>query len=248
MPLKEEMEKQGQWLFRWRSYLPLLLLPFLVLALINSGNVERGFGEAAGTVWAAFSILVSLLGLVIRCLTIGYAQKGTSGRNRQEQKADALNTTGMYSIVRHPLYLGNFFVMLGFVLFVEVWWFVIIAGLAFWLYYERIMITEERFLLAQFGDRYLEWANRTPAFLPKFANWQKPDLSFSYKKMLRKEDSTLLMIVLSFVFLGIAGDVLSGRRVDFGPVWITLIAIGIGISLMLRIIRKNTRLLVTEDR
>jgi protein-S-isoprenylcysteine O-methyltransferase Ste14 len=248
MPLKEEMEKQGQWLFRRRSYLPLLLLPVLLLALLDSGSVERAFGAVVGTIWAAFSILVSLLGLAVRGLTIGYAQKGTSGRNTEQQKADALNTSGMYSIVRHPLYLGNFLVLLGMALFVAVWWFMIIAILAFWLYYERIMITEEGFLLGQFGDQYLEWSNRTPAFLPKLANWQKPNLSFSYKKMLRKEDSTLLMIVLSFTFLAVAGDALSGRRLDFDPVWITLIAIGAAIPLVLRIIRKNTRLLATEDR
>ena len=248
MPLKEEMERQGQWLFRWRSYLPLLLLPILILALINSGGIERIFGAAVGTIWTALSITVSLIGLAIRCLTIGYAEKGTSGRNTEQQKADALNTTGMYSIVRHPLYLGNFLVLLGFLLFVEVWWFVIIAVLAFWLYYERIMVTEEGFLLEQFGDQYLEWANRTPAFLPRFAGWQKPQLSFSYKKMLRKEDSTLLMIVLSFTFLGLAGDLLSGTRVDFDTAWIAPIAIGIAISLMIRIIRKSTRLLATEDR
>jgi protein-S-isoprenylcysteine O-methyltransferase Ste14 len=248
MPLKEEMENQGRWLFRWRSYLPLLLLPILILALIDSGGIDEVFGGVADAFWMALSVFVSLLGLAIRCLTIGYAQKGTSGRNTEQQKAEALNTTGMYSIVRHPLYVGNFFVMLGFALFVEVWWFVIIAVLAFWLYYERIMITEEQFLRKQFGDRYIDWADHTPAFLPKFANWQKPDWSFSYKKMLRKEDSTLLMMVLSFTFLAIAGDLLSGRRVDFDPFGITLIVFGIVISLAIRILRKNTRLLATEDR
>lgn len=33
MPLREEFERTGQWLFRWRSYLPLLLFPPVVAAL-----------------------------------------------------------------------------------------------------------------------------------------------------------------------------------------------------------------------
>ena len=34
--------------------------------------------------------------------------KNTSGRNTHDQVADSLNTSGIYSIVRHPLYVGNF--------------------------------------------------------------------------------------------------------------------------------------------
>ncbi|MDI6728972.1 MAG: hypothetical protein QMD44_08640 [Thermodesulfovibrionales bacterium] len=33
MALKEELEKHGEWLFKWRSYLPLLILPVVLIAL-----------------------------------------------------------------------------------------------------------------------------------------------------------------------------------------------------------------------
>lgn len=48
---------------------------------------------------------LSLAGQIIRAIAIGTSNKNTSGRNTQEQVAEALNTKGIYSTVRHPLYL-----------------------------------------------------------------------------------------------------------------------------------------------
>lgn len=45
--------------------------------------------------------------------TIGQVPKGTSGRNTSQQVADTLSTDGVYSVVRHPLYLGNFLMCMG---------------------------------------------------------------------------------------------------------------------------------------
>jgi len=51
----------------------------------------------------------------------------------------------MYSMVRNPLYLGNFFMGLAPVLFMHTWWLCVIYVLAFILYYERIIVKEEAF-------------------------------------------------------------------------------------------------------
>src|SRR5689334_21586787 len=83
-------------------------------------------------------------------------------------------TTGMYSLVRHPLYLGNYFLWLGVVLVSRVWWAPVLAILVFWLCYERIMFAEEAYLRQQFGDAFGEWAQRTPAVLPAFTHWRPP--------------------------------------------------------------------------
>jgi len=108
MALREDLEKQGNWLFRYRSYLPLLAIPLFLVALRNSEQLERIFGRSVEMIWGVVSVGISFLGLFIRCLVAGYAPRGTSGRNTKSQVAEVLNTTGMYSIVRNPLYLGNF--------------------------------------------------------------------------------------------------------------------------------------------
>ncbi len=100
-------------------------------------------------------------------LTVGFAPKNTSGRNTAAgQMADELNVTGIYSIVRHPLYVGNFFMWLGPVLFLRSVWFTIVFCLVYWLYYERIMFAEEQFLRRKFGDAYDKWSEKVKAFIP----------------------------------------------------------------------------------
>lgn len=61
------------------------------------------------------------------------------------------NTTGMYSIVRHPLYLGNFFVGFGIVLICSSVWLAVVFCLLFVVYYERLMFAEEEFLRTSSG-------------------------------------------------------------------------------------------------
>lgn len=60
--------------------------------------------------------------------------------------------------------------------------FVLIFVLSYWVYCERIMYAEEQFLKRKFADSYREWSCGVPAFLPRFGNWVKPSLSFSWKK------------------------------------------------------------------
>jgi hypothetical protein len=48
MALREDLEKKGAWLFKWRSYFPLLLMPLFIIALRNSRLIERIFGDCRG--------------------------------------------------------------------------------------------------------------------------------------------------------------------------------------------------------
>ena len=79
-----------------------------------------------------------------------------------------LNLTGIYATVRHPLYLGNFLIWIGISTYVFNPLFIVIISLIFWLYYERIMFAEERFLERKFKDDYLNWSIGVPAFVPSF--------------------------------------------------------------------------------
>lgn len=248
MALREHIEKQGNYLFRWRSYWPLLFVPLLLIALRNSEYLEKVFGDSVNNFWQIFSVSISFLGFAVRCFTIGFIPRGTSGRGRSIQTAETLNTTGMYSIVRNPLYLGNFIIFLGIMLFVEVWWLALIVFLVFWIYYERIIFAEEEFLRKKFGDVFLEWAQKTPVFFPKFRNWKKPDLSFSLKTVLRRESSTFFAIVTSFTFLDISTDWFAEGKFELSLPWTILFIISLIIYLILIILKKKTKILNVNDR
>ena len=198
--------------------------------------------------WEFFCLLVSFLGLGIRIHTIGHAPQGTSGRNTQSQVAHTLNTTGMYSIVRHPLYLGNFFMGLGIALFVHLWWFALIYTLAFWLYYERIMLTEEAYIRGQFGDAFVSWANVTPAFVPDVRKYLKPGLPFSLKNVLRREYNGFLAVILLLFLLDTAGGWIVDKTVKADQMWVILLGAAFIIWMTLRALKKWTTLLNVNGR
>jgi protein-S-isoprenylcysteine O-methyltransferase Ste14 len=246
MTLREEFEKSGNWLFRHRSNLPLLMIGIMILSMRNFHYL--GHSEMLDRLWEGFCFFVSFLGLGIRILTIGHTPGGTSGRNTREQIADTLNTSGMYSIVRHPLYLGNFFIWLGISLFAHQWKLTLICILFFWVYYERIMFAEEAYLMRKFGKSFDDWANKTPAFIPNFKKWKKPELPFSLRNVLKREYNGFFVIILSMFSLEMIGNIFAEGKLKFDLIWCIILAIGFLVWTTLRTLKKKTMLLHVEGR
>ena len=199
MALIQSMEKQGNFLFKYRGQFPILLfvlaIPFIYStdynAISKQGQVYFGY----------FAIALSIIGFIIRFYTIGTTTKGTSGRNTSSQVATVLNSKGVYSVVRHPLYLGNYLIWLGIAVFTFNVYFIVIMSLLFWLYYERIMFAEERFLESKFGDDFLNWSNVVPAFIPSFLKFTRSEIPFSLISVLRREYASILSSIIGFVFV-----------------------------------------------
>jgi len=246
--LRDELVRQGNSLFSRRTYAPFLLLPVLLVALMNADILERVAGDRIDACWKVLCAGIALGGIAIRCLVAGFVPAYTSGRNVKQQEAASLNTTGIYSIVRHPLYLGNFLSMLGVVAFLEVWWFAVICCLAFWLYYERIILAEEEFLSRRFGTAFRSWANTTPAFLPRFRQWRRASLPISWKTMVRREFSGLCLVMAWFVLLEILGDGLAEHEWAF-DMWTKIVfTFGLITYVTLATLKRTTRVLHVDGR
>ncbi len=237
MPLKEEHERVGNWLFRWRSYFPLLVLGLLLIGMKDFTYIDEN--HDLDLIWESFYLIVSFIGLGIRGLVIGYAPEGTSGRNALSQKAVSLNKRGLYSVVRHPLYFGNFFIWLGISLFVRHWTLSIICMLIFWLYYERIILAEEEFLRRTFGTEYEIWADGTPCFFPRLNQWQKPERPFSWRKALKDEYSGFFAIIFTFTVLEMIGDLIVEGKIKFDIEWCVLFLFGLVTYVVLRTMKKT---------
>jgi len=248
MALREEMEQQGLWLFKWRSYLPLLILPLLIFAMRDFEVLERYMGAKVSDIWESLAVIISFMGLGIRCMVAGYVPRGTSGRNTQTQVASTLNSTGMYSICRNPLYLGNFVIMIGITLFLQTWWLALIVWVGFWLYYERIIFAEEAFLRNKFGDTFLNWAAKTPMIIPRFKNWQKPALPFSLKTMLRREFTTYMATVAPFFFIELIGSSIEKKRLFVHSSWLIFFIVSLIIYNVFFFLKKKTHILDVEGR
>lgn len=216
MALIEEFEKQGSFLFRWRSYIPGLIV-FLSLFYLNQHTYPYGEYKYH-LIYGGFCFLISLFGLFIRCFTIGFVPAMTSGRNTKKQVAEVVNQTGIYSLIRHPLYLGNFFMFLGIVLFLRNLSYTLIFILFYWLYYERIMFTEEQFLRQKFGSKYLQWANRTPALIPNFSEYHSPDMEFSFRNVLKREYPSLFGILIMFWLYDVILILVKSKDLEFSNI------------------------------
>ncbi|MDR2026842.1 MAG: isoprenylcysteine carboxylmethyltransferase family protein [Prevotellaceae bacterium] len=245
MDLQEQLEYQGNWLFKYRGILPVIILIAGIIVLIYSElNPVKFFKDIASFMdyYTIACIFICLTGLAIRVYTVGYTPDNTSGRNTSEQIAETLNRTGIYAIVRHPLYVGNFLMWLGIALAVQNFWFVFVFALVYWIYYERIMYAEEQFLRRKFGQAYLEWAERTPAFIPNFKLFVKPATPFRWKKVLKQEKNGLLALFVIFSLFDFIGEFVR-KKYDFNFALYIICFITIILYCVLRYLKKNTQLL-----
>lgn len=75
-----------------------------------------------------------------------------------------LQTRGIYSLSRHPFYLGFIFILLSSCLF-NPHYLNILAFIGAWTIHHFIMIEEEKFLISQYGDEYLQYAKRVKRYV-----------------------------------------------------------------------------------
>lgn len=241
MKLLDHFSRSGDLFFRWRSYLPLLLLPVFVASFIGARYPFDS--HLLDLVWEVACFLFSLAGLAIRVFTVGSAPRGTSGRNTREQKAEILNTTGAYSVVRHPLYLGNYLVALGMSFFSRTWFLPIIVSLTALLYYERIAVREEEYLERKFGEEFRRWAAEVPAMMPNLRNYQPPVLPFSWMKALGREFYGIFIVTTSFFILDVIQEFAITGRLAFDTVWASVFVLSAFFFVTMWTLKKRTGLL-----
>lgn len=172
-----------------RQGLGLLLLP-----------VCAWFVVAGSTGRVALGLALALVGELWRIYAAGVIYK-----NKQ------LATTGAYSLIRHPLYFGNFLVLGGFTL-ASAHWGVIIAVVAFLLFYYPAAIRYEDTKLERlFGEDWRAWSRRTPAVFPTALRWRaNPDAEWSARQSLLRNGElpvTVFLLICALLLLYRAGVV-----------------------------------------
>ena len=115
---------------------------FLYIFLTTLGLILVGVG-AMGRVWASMYIS-------------GYKDKD-------------LVTEGAYSIVRNPLYVFSFIGAVGVACATGSLLWIALLTLGFFIYYPLTMVDEEQRLAARYGQKFTDYARRTPRFVPTFS-------------------------------------------------------------------------------
>lgn len=131
------------WAARWRVPLGFVLgIAFVILSHPAAGFLIAG-------------AITAFLGLLLRACAAGYLEKSR-----------ALATSGPYRYTRNPLYLGSFFMGLGFAVAARSWVLGLVFVCFFILIYGPVMRREESFLRRQFGEPYERYANHVSLFFP----------------------------------------------------------------------------------
>jgi protein-S-isoprenylcysteine O-methyltransferase Ste14 len=242
----ETARRLGALLFRYRSYIPPLLLVILAAALWADRDGRPGPGLEGR--FLGLGLVPIALGFLIRAAVVGTAPRGTSGRSTLEQVAESLNTTGLYSVIRHPLYLGNFFLWVGLAITTGVWWAPPAIALAFVLFYRPIVATEEAFLARAFGEEFTRWAAATPGYWPNLRRWRPSRLPFRVKIVLRQEYYGFFIVVLFVVVLEAVASITFGAGWRLDPPWLIALGAATLIAGLLRWLQRNTSFLDVEGR
>jgi protein-S-isoprenylcysteine O-methyltransferase Ste14 len=247
MPLLQEMEQQGLVLFKYRGTLPVIIILAGLAVYVNTKLSRSEITFMSEQNYEFVCLAVALFGGFIRAYTVGYTPFNTSGRNIDGQVADTVNTNGIYSIVRHPLYVGNFFCSLGIAMLTQNLWFVLFFVMVYWVYYERIMVAEEQFLTKKFGARYTDWASVTPAFIFNFKLWKKPQWPFKILKVIRGEKNIFFYIFLIiFIFTAVGEYAVKGKIEFQRPYWAIACGCWVVIYLILKLLKNYTKVLNDE--
>jgi protein-S-isoprenylcysteine O-methyltransferase Ste14 len=182
MSLNKSIEHLGNQLFKYRGFVPVVFAvgAFCFQLIDNTERLSYGLVEE-------ITFFLVVLGHLIRALTVGHRSMQTSGRNRSHQVAEVLNTKGMYSIVRHPLYLANILIWVGWTTLLCIPWLIVVATFVFVVYYLFIMYAEEQFLRGKFGQDYERWHRRTPRLIPNPFLYASSSNDFSWRIVFKNE-------------------------------------------------------------
>ncbi len=120
-----------------------------------------------GNLFKMLGIILILIGTALasisgRSLTV----KGRNG-NLPRGTTNKLVENGLYAYVRHPAFDGFFFILIGIVLIINSCGFLLMALVDIGLLIYFAIFIEERENYERFGERYLDYKKRVPAFIPR---------------------------------------------------------------------------------
>jgi protein-S-isoprenylcysteine O-methyltransferase Ste14 len=151
--------------------------PLTIYLLVRFFGLDRGYLNA--NLWSTLvglgetGMMISMIaGYVLLFTGFGIFLQGWRELYRAH-KENRLATGGLYSLVRHPQYTGLFIALFG-------------EGIVHWptlfsialfpvivLVYVRLARKEEKKVIEEFGEEYLEYRRHVPMFLPVKGKWKQ---------------------------------------------------------------------------
>lgn len=101
-------------------------------------------------------------------------------------KKKELAANGPYAIVRNPMYLGRYFLILGALMLPGIPWLLPVYTVLYYFYMRNRVKREEETLRGIFGEEYAEYCTQVSRFLPSLRPFRgNPVLTFRWELLLR---------------------------------------------------------------
>lgn len=129
----------------------------LVVACVADGFVfwEPPFDISRPNAWVVAGMIMIAVGIAFRLGALGCLKK-----------KEVLATRGVYSLCRHPLYLGSMLITYGFCCLLDDWVNYVVATAYFLVFYSLTIVWEEIRLAERFGPEHRAYAECTPLLIP----------------------------------------------------------------------------------
>jgi protein-S-isoprenylcysteine O-methyltransferase Ste14 len=149
----------GVWLRRYRRALP---IPLVLVTVVGLRPVAPWGSDLLDTVSDVIGVGICTLGQWLRLWAWG--SNATVGKW-------GVRDRGPYALMRHPLYAGNFLIVLGLVVVFNNPWAYLLLLPPFAYLYHVITDMEEKRMRRRFGSDYHEYREKeVPRFLPALGN------------------------------------------------------------------------------
>ncbi len=176
------VQEIGEKLFELRDYTP---IPLIALVLFTAEPTVKS---------ATLGTLLVVLGELIRVYSVAFIGSVSRTRNTSTTGANLIKS-GPFSLVRNPLYVGNFIITTGLAVFSGVAWVVLVTILLFSFQYYCIVKHEEGLLIGRFGPEYEAYMKEVPAWIPsRLPNLNTLEWPDTFSPALKSERRTLLAI------------------------------------------------------
>lgn len=113
-----------------------------------------------------------------------------------------------------------------------------VCVLAFFLYYERIIVAEEEFLSEKFGSLFTQWAEKTPMIIPRFKLWRKPARPFLWQVAFMREYPGVLTLTAAFTAVEVLGDRFYEGKWQLDGMWAGVVCAGLLLFVVLWTLKK----------
>ena len=191
----------GNFFFRYRNVIFIFLYLLLFVPSMELFRAER-WGDKYYFYPIVFGLIITISGQLIRGGTIGLAYIIRGGQNRKVY-ADELVTTGIFSHVRNPLYIGNILMLWGAGIMANSLLFTLIIMPLFVGIYQCIVLAEEGYLRKKFGQGFIDYTKKVNRWVPNLKGIGDTfsSMKFNWRRWLIKEYGTQFVWLLGIAFI-----------------------------------------------